>query len=94
MPQVFRLLPTTRFQRDFEEILKGNPSIIRKLEPVKNILIHDPYNRSRRYDIKKLKDVAVGEGQWRIRSGKYRLRYDIIGTDVILYSFKHRKEAY
>jgi addiction module RelE/StbE family toxin len=94
MPQVFRLLPTTRFKRDLEEILKRNREITRKLEPLKMILFHDPYNSSRRYDIKKLKDVPVGEGQWRIRVGKYRLRYDIIGTDVILYSFKHRKEAY
>ena len=94
MPEVFRLLPSTRFKRDFEEVFKRNRDILRKIEPLKIILVHDPYNRSRRYDIKKLKDVAAGEGQYRIRSGKYRLRYDVIGTDVILYSFKHRREAY
>jgi len=93
MPEVFRLLPSTRFKRDFEEVFKRNRDIIRKIEPLKIILVHDPYNRSRRYDIKKLKDVPAGAGQYRIRSGKYRLRYDIIDTDVILYSFKHRKEA-
>ena len=94
MSHVFRLLPSTRFKRDFEDVLERNRGIIRKLEPLKATLLHDPYNKSRRYDIKKLKDVSVGEGQYRIRSGKYRLRYDIIGSDVILYSFKHRKEAY
>ena len=94
MPEVFRILPTSRFKRDFEEVYNGNPAIIRKIEPLKLILRHDPYNRSRRYDIKKLKGVLQGEGQYRIRAGKYRLRYDIIGEDVILYSFKHRKEAY
>ena len=94
MPEVFHLLPSTRFKRDFEEIYKRNRDIIRKIEPLKMILVHDPYNRSRRYDIKKLKDIPQGEGQYRIRSGKYRLRYDIIGDDVILYSFKHRREAY
>ncbi len=94
MPEVFRLLPSSRFKRDFEEIYKQSPAIVRQLEPIKIILSHDPYNRSRRYDIKKLKDVAQGEGQYRIRSGKYRLRYDIIGDDVILYSFNHRKEAW
>lgn len=94
MPPIFRLLPSTRFKRDFEEIDKRNRDIIRKIEPLTIVLRHDPYNRSRRYDIKKLKDVPRGEGQYRIRSGKYRLRYDIIGDDVILYSFKHRKEAY
>jgi mRNA-degrading endonuclease RelE of RelBE toxin-antitoxin system len=94
MSQVFRLLPSTRFRRDFKEVLKRNRDLLRKLELLKIILLHDPYNRSQRYDIKKLRNVPVGEGQWRIRSGKYRLRYDIIGSDVILYSFKHRKEAY
>lgn len=94
MPEVYRLLPSTRFRRDFEEIYRHNRDVIRKIEPLKIILLHDPYNRSRRYDIKKLKDVPPGEGQYRIRSGKYRLRYDIIGDDVILYSFKHRREAY
>lgn len=94
MSQVFRVLPSTRFERDFEEIYKRNRDIIRKIEPLRIISLHDPYNRSRRYGIKKLRDVPIGEGQYRIRSGKYRLRYDIIGNDVILYSFKHRKEAY
>jgi len=94
MPEVFRLLPSTRFKRDFEEIYERNRAIARQIETVKIILLHDPYNRSHRYDIKKLKDVLQGEGQYRIRSGKYRLRYDIIGDDVVLYSFKHRKEAY
>ena len=94
MPEVFRLLPSTRFKRDFVEIYKRNRDIIRKIEPLKIILFHDPYNRSRRYDIKKVKDVPRGEGQYRIRSGKYRLRYDIIGDDVVLHSFKHRKEEY
>jgi mRNA-degrading endonuclease RelE of RelBE toxin-antitoxin system len=94
MPAVFRLLPSTRFKRNFEEIYKRNRSIIRKIEPLKTILLHDPYNLSRRYDIKKLRDVPQGEGQYRIRSGKYRLRYDIIRDDVILYSFKYRKESY
>ena len=40
------------------------------------------------------RDVPSGEGQYRIRIGDYRIRYDIIGTEVILYSFKHRKAAY
>ncbi len=94
MPDVFRLLPSTRFKRDFEEIYKKNPAIIRQLDQLRIILSHDPYNQSRRYDIKKLKEVPTGEGQYRVRSGKYRLRYDIQGSDVILYSFKHRKDAY
>jgi mRNA-degrading endonuclease RelE of RelBE toxin-antitoxin system len=94
MPEIFRLLPTSRFKRDVEAIYKHHPASLRQLESIKVILTLDPYNRSRRYDIKKLRDVPHGEGQYRIRTGKYRLRYDVNGNDVVLYSFKHRKEAY
>ena len=54
----------------------------------------DPYERAREHDIRKLTGVGQGEGQWRIRVGDYRLRYDIIQRDVVLYSFRHRREAY
>jgi mRNA-degrading endonuclease RelE of RelBE toxin-antitoxin system len=38
--------------------------------------------------------LKPGEGQWRIRWREYRLRYDIFGSEVVLHSFRHRKEAY
>lgn len=94
MAQAFRLLPTTRFKRDFEEVYRRDRAIVQRIDILRVILAHDPYNRTRRYDIKKSKDVPPGEGEYRIRVGKYRLRYDVIGSDVLLYSFKHRKEAY
>ncbi|MCL5773985.1 MAG: hypothetical protein M1536_06350 [Firmicutes bacterium] len=52
------------------------------------------YNSSSSHDIKKLTAVEHGEGQFRIRSGNYRLRYDIFGKNVVLYSARDRKEAY
>ncbi len=58
------------------------------------VLERDPYNATGRHDIKKLAGVRHGEGQWRPRLSDYRLRYDIVSQDVILYSFRHRKEAY
>ena len=58
------------------------------------LLVLDPQNVSRRYDIKKLGGIDQGDGQWRIRSGVYRLRYDIEDHRVILHSINHRKEAY
>lgn len=58
------------------------------------VLRRDPLNTSRRYQIKKLTNVGHGDGQWRIRSGVYRLRYDIEGDAVTLHSINHRSEAY
>jgi mRNA-degrading endonuclease RelE of RelBE toxin-antitoxin system len=94
VPYGYRILPTTRFKKEFEAILEGFPGLARRTQPLWNILSRDPYNRSRQYNIKKLKDVPAGKGQFRIRTGRYRLRYDIAGNDVILYSFRHRKDAY
>lgn len=41
---------------------------------------------------KRLTDVAIG--QWRIRVGDYRIRYDIAGEQVLLYRVRHRREIY
>ena len=41
---------------------------------------------------KKLSDVAVG--QWRVRVGDYRIRYDIEGSTVLLYRVRDRKDIY
>lgn len=64
------------------------------LEDLVAILAEDPHNRSGGYSIKKLAGLKPGEGQWRIRWREYRLRYDVIGTEVVMHSFRHRKEAY
>jgi len=58
------------------------------------ILGEDPHNRSGRHPIKKLAGLRPGQGQWRIRWREYRLRYDIFGAEVVMHSFRHRKDAY
>lgn len=42
--------------------------------------------------IKKLK--GSGDGQWRLRVGSYRIRYDVIGRDDVLYRVRHRRDVY
>jgi mRNA-degrading endonuclease RelE of RelBE toxin-antitoxin system len=64
------------------------------IEELLAILHRDPYNQSGHHQIKKLTGYKAGEGQWRIRWKDYRLRYDVFENDVVLYSFRHRKEAY
>jgi mRNA-degrading endonuclease RelE of RelBE toxin-antitoxin system len=90
----FRVLTTPGCDRDLRAISRGRLSAADAMETLLAILRRDPYNRSRRHQIKKLTGCEAGEGQWRIRWKEYRLRYDILGSDVVLYSFKHRKEAY
>jgi mRNA-degrading endonuclease RelE of RelBE toxin-antitoxin system len=90
----FRVLATAGYERDLRAIVRGRSSVVDAAEELLEVLRRDPYNRSGRYQIKKLKGCEAGEGQWRIRWKEYRLRYDILGRDVVLYSFRHRKDAY
>ncbi len=91
----FNVLLSTRFARDFDRLAAKHAVSASLLDDaLKPILQADPYNRSRVYRIKKLKDIPAGKGQWCIRIGNWRIRYDISGTAVILHSFKPRPEAY
>jgi addiction module RelE/StbE family toxin len=94
MSSLYQVLSTSRFARDYKALAKRNPQVISQVEAMVGILQQDPYNRSGRHRIKKLKSVKRGEGQWRIAVGDYRIRYDIFGKDVVLYSCKLRREAY
>jgi mRNA-degrading endonuclease RelE of RelBE toxin-antitoxin system len=91
---LFRLLPTSGYKHDVRKLTERSPRLLARVVQFLDALENDPTNQTGHHDIKKLTAVKHGEGQWRIRSGDYRLRYDIFGTDVVLYSFRHRKEAY
>ncbi len=94
MPPAYRVVSTSRFARDYKALVKRAPQAISYVEAMVQALREDPYNRSGRHKMKKLKGVQQGEGQWRIASGDYRIRYDIFGQEVVLYSCKLRREAY
>ena len=90
----FKVLTTPAFERDFRKISRGQPALVDAMEELLTILRRDPHNRSGQHKIKKLAGYKAGEGQWRVRWKEYRLRYDIFGNEVVLYAFRHRKEAY
>jgi mRNA-degrading endonuclease RelE of RelBE toxin-antitoxin system len=90
----FRVLTTPAFEREFRAVARTNAALVRALEELIEILGNEPHNRSRRHQIKKLAGLKPGEGQWRVRWRDYRLRYDIFGREVVLHSFRHRKDAY
>ncbi|MBI4459392.1 MAG: hypothetical protein HY648_04965 [Acidobacteria bacterium] len=77
--------PLRKQHRDFEGVL------FRAVE----ILEIDPFNVTRSHRIKKLVDVPGGKGQYRIRLGRWRFRYDIYGREVVLtYCGLRREETY
>ena len=94
MPSSYRILVTSFFEKDLRRQSKKDHKILTEIENLMKILETDPYNLSRRFDIRKLKGIKPGEGQFRIRIKQYRLCYDIFGLDVVLYSFHHRKDIY
>lgn len=91
---MFTIQKTSRFERDINRLARKNHDVVSMYEQALIILKLDPYNVSRQYKIKKLADIPVREGQWRLRIGDYRVRYDLSGKVVELHSIKPRKDAY
>ena len=84
----YRVLTTPTFEREIRKLTQRNPQIIKHFDRMIKVLRSDPWNRTRSHNIRQLKEVEPGEGQLRIRSGEWRMRYDITGQDVILHSFR------
>jgi mRNA-degrading endonuclease RelE of RelBE toxin-antitoxin system len=78
-----------------KKLAPKHPDLIGRFEEAMGVLRSDPYNRSRRHPIKKLEGVAAGEGQYRLRSGRFRFRYDVEGSEVVLmYCGLRREDTY
>jgi hypothetical protein len=63
---------------------KKHPDLPDAFEHAVAILGTDPYNRNRVHNIKKLEAQKLGSGQYRLRLGRWRFRYDIEGADIVL----------
>lgn len=87
MPAHFVVRLTPSFQRDLEAL----PAAVQEkiLEALRH-LETNPFGPPPK--IKKLK--AKGAGQWRLEVWPYRVRYDILGEDVVLHRVRHRKDIY
>jgi mRNA-degrading endonuclease RelE of RelBE toxin-antitoxin system len=74
----FDVRTTPRFERLLKKLARQHPYEAEEIfaEAI-TILKTDPYNRSRRFPIKKLESVPPGEGQYRLRLRRWRFRYDI-----------------
>ena len=90
----YQIIVLPECDRDLKRAHTRPSARLAALRAIRDVLATDPYNRSRRADISKLADVAPGDGQFRLRLGDYRLRYDIEGSVVNLHSFRPRRDAY
>jgi mRNA-degrading endonuclease RelE of RelBE toxin-antitoxin system len=94
-PAEFSVIATARFERDYRSLSKRHPDVAEHYAEALRVLQEDPYNRTRRYPIKKLEGVASGDGQYRFRSRRFRFRYDIVGKTVFLkYCGLRREDTY
>ncbi|MHB1390815.1 MAG: type II toxin-antitoxin system RelE family toxin [Thermoleophilia bacterium] len=86
MAKTYKLVPSKKFHKDAKKL----PAVAKaNLAQALTELKKDPYSGR---DLKKLTNVNVG--QWRLRFGDYRLRYDIEGQEIWLISVRHRKDIY
>lgn len=79
------------FERLFKKLRKHHAELPSLFREAIEILEIDPYNRMRRHSIKKLVEPQR-DGQYRLRLGRFRFRYDIIGQTVELKTCALRRE--
>ena len=82
MPR-YSLVIARRFRQDLRRL---DAQMHRRVLEVLERLQEDPAQGQR------LTNVTIG--QWRIRVGDYRIRYDIEGEQILLYRVRHRREIY
>jgi mRNA-degrading endonuclease RelE of RelBE toxin-antitoxin system len=91
----YSVTTTAHFDRLLKKLAPRHPELVERFEEAISILSVDPYNKSQKYPIKKLKEVPAGEGQYRLRSGRFRFRYDVAEREVVLlYCGLRREDPY
>jgi len=93
MTPSFTVRTTSRYDRLAKALQRGHPQFASHHGSALQILAVDPYNRTRRYHIKKLEGVAPGEGEYRLSLGRWRFRYDISGDQIELHYCGLRRET-
>jgi mRNA-degrading endonuclease RelE of RelBE toxin-antitoxin system len=88
----YSVITTGHFDRLLKKLAPKHPDIVERFEEAIEILSLDPFNNGRRHPIKKLEGVAAGDGQYRLRSGRFRFRYDVVRREVVLLHCGLRRE--
>lgn len=92
MTSGFIVRTTPHFDRLAKSLRKQHPEFTAQYDKATTILREDRYNHTRQYHIKKLENVPEGSGQYRLRLGRWRFRYDIESVAIILYHCGLRRE--
>jgi len=91
----FAVRATPHFERLARRLTTQHPEFPRLLAQAIDILEADPANVSRQQNIKKLAAARAGDGQWRLRLGRFRFVYDIADREVaLLYCGLRREDTY
>jgi len=94
-PAAFAVHTTSSYNRLSNKLQKSHRDFDAAERNMAAILSQDPFNRTRQHHIKKLEAVAPGDGQFRIRLGRWRFRYDIIDQVVLVsYCGLRREDTY
>jgi mRNA-degrading endonuclease RelE of RelBE toxin-antitoxin system len=88
----YSVVTTSHFDRLMKKLASRHSELAERFEATIAILSADPYNKSGQHAIKKLMGVAAGEGQYRLRSGRFRFRYDVEKPEAVLHYCGLRRE--
>jgi len=88
----FSVETSPRFERLARKLAQDHRDFVQVYEQALAILRSDPFNRSRRHPIKKLKGVNDGDAAWRLRLRRFRFRYDVERSAVQLKLCSLRRE--
>ena len=92
MTSSFDVRVTLHFERLLIALVGRHEELTERYTDAIRILKNDPYNRTHRHRIKKLRGTAQGDGQYRISLGRWRFRYDIYRKEVVLHYCGLRRE--
>ena len=92
---LYSVVTTAYFDRLLKKLAPKHPELVERFEEAVGILSLDPHNKSNKYPMKKLQGVSAGEGQYRLRLGRFCFQYDIAGREVVLlYCGLRREDTY
>lgn len=92
MTSPYSVHTTPHFDRSLKKLSRHQPHLADRYVEVIDILRADPQNLIRAHNIRKLQGIQPGEGQYRLRLGRWRFRYDIFGREVWLFQCSLRRE--